>query len=207
MELALVPLRADMWPLAALVVLLVAAAYTDVRSGRIHNVVTYAGVAVGLIGHTLTGGLAGTGPGLGLSRLGLLGALAGLAVGFLPMLVVWRMGGIGGGDAKLTAAVGALTGWNFTLAVMLYGFLVAALMAIGVMIIRGIVRDTLGRIWRFLVLALSKAKPADPATSQSPKIPFGLALCIGGLAHLVDVVVLGGAVSHGLLGAGSTMGY
>lgn len=199
------PLRADMWPLAALVVMLVAAAYTDVRSGKIHNVVTYAGVAVGLIGHTLTGGLSGADSGL--SRLGLLGALAGLAVGFLPMLVVWRMGGIGGGDAKLLAAVGALSGWNFTLAVMLYGFLIAALMAMGVMIIRGIVRDTLGRIWRFLVLALSKAKPAGPATSQSPKIPFGLALCIGGLAHLVDVVVLGGAVSQGLLGAGSTMGY
>lgn len=197
------PLRADMWPLAAVVAVLVAAAYTDVRSGKIHNVVTYAGVAVGLIGHTLAGGMSAS----ELSRLGLLGSLAGLAVGFLPMLLIWRAGGIGAGDAKLTAAIGALTGWNFALAVMLYGFVVAALMAFCVMIKRGILRDTLGRIWRFLVLALSKAKPADPATASSPRIPFGLALCVGGLAHLVDVVVLGGAVSRGLLGAGSTVGY
>jgi len=201
MEFGLIPLRADMWALGVLAVVLLAAAYTDVRSGKVLNAVTYPAVAAGLIGHTLTGGIAGS----GWSHLGLLGSLAGLAVGFLPLVLIWRAGGIGGGDAKLMAAVGALTGWNFTLAAMFYGFLVAALMAVGVMVKRKIVRRTLTRTWRFVYLALARAKPSDPARTDSPKIPFGLALCIGSGLHLLDVMFKG-PVARRLLGAGSALG-
>ena len=201
MPLALVPLGAYLWALGVLAVLVIAGAYTDVRRGKILNALTYPAVAIGLIGHTVTGGMNGT----ALSPLGLLGSLAGLAAGFLPLLLVWRAGGIGGGDAKLMGAVGALTGWKFTLAAMFYGFFVAALMAIAVMIRARIVRRTLGRIWRFLCLAMVKARPADPASPDSPKIPFGLALCIGTALHLVDYL-FGGPVTQRLMGAGPGFG-
>ena len=117
------PVIADGWAYAALAVVLVAASVTDIRAGKIYNSITYPAIAVGLIGHTFVGGLAGTG-----HSPGLVGALAGLAVGFGPLLVAWLAGGIGGGDAKLMAAVGALTGWEFTLTAMFYGFAVAAMM-------------------------------------------------------------------------------
>ena len=201
MPLALVPLRADMWALGVVAVVLLAGAYTDVRCGKILNAVTYPAVAIGLIGHTLAGGVNGA----SYSPLGLVGSLAGLAVGFLPLLLVWRAGGIGGGDAKLMGAVGALTGCSFTLAAMFYGFGVAAIMAIAVMLKRRIFRRTLGRIWRFLCLAVAKAKPADPAGPDSPKIPFGLALCIGTALHLVDYL-FGGPVTQRLMGAGPGFG-
>jgi len=202
MQGKLVPLSAGVWACAlaywayaVLAVALVVAAWTDVRRGKIPNGVTYPAVAAGLIGHTLVGGLTGDDVALGLA-----GALGGLAVGFLPLLLVWRAGGIGGGDAKLMGAVGALTGWSFTLAAMFYGFLVAAIMAVFVMLKLGITRRTLGRVWRFLYLAFTPGKPADPAAADSPKIPFGLALCIGSAAQLVDVL-LGGPVSSRVFGS------
>lgn len=176
------------WAYGVLAVVLVASAVTDVRSGKVYNIVTYPAAAAGLIGHTLAGGLAGDG---GRTTLGLLGALAGLAVGFVPMLLAWWAGGIGGGDAKLMGAVGALTGWRFALAAMFFGFVTAGIMAVVVMVVRRRTRATFGRIWRFLYLTLTPAGPADPAAPDSPKIPFGAALCVGSAAALVEVLLRG----------------
>ena len=187
---------ADMWALCVLAIVLLAAAIADIRSGKIQNVITYPAIAAGLIGHTLTGGVFGESQ----ARIGLTGSLVGLAVGFAPLLVAWLAGGIGGGDAKLMGAVGALAGWRFALAAMFYGFLIAAVMALAVMIKRRIVRRTLVRIGRFLYLMFTPGKGGDPATADSPKIAFGLALCLGSAAALVDVAFRGFAAEKLLLG-------
>jgi prepilin peptidase CpaA len=176
----------DRWALCVLAAVLVAAAITDVRLGKIPNLVTLPAIAIGLVGHTLAGGMAGS-PG----TMGLTDSLAGLAMGFVPMLLAWKAGGIGGGDAKLMAAVGALSGWEFTLSSMFYGLAVAAIMAIAVMLRRRVLRRTLARVGRFLFLVLARTRPGDPATAESPKVPFGLALCIGSAAAAVQFAVTG----------------
>jgi len=187
---------ADMWAYGLLGVLLLVAAVTDARSGKIGNWLTYPAVAVALIGHTLAGGLTGGDAG----RIGLVGSLGGMAVGFLPLLAGWLAGGVGGGDAKLMAAVGALAGWRFALAALFYGFAVAAVMALVVMVRRRILRRTLLRIGRFLLLLLGPLRPGDPATRESPKIPLGVALCIGSGLALLEVIFRGPLARKILLG-------
>ncbi len=184
------------WAYYVLAVILVAGSYTDLRYEKIYNWITFPGVLVGLAGHAVVGGLAGENQ----VQLGLAGSAAGLAVGFLPLMLAWLAGGIGGGDAKLMGAVGALTGWQFTLAAMMYGFAVAAVMAVAVMIARRVTLATLGRMWRSLVLVISARQATDPATPQSPKIPFGLALCIGSGIALIEVLVRGPVARKLLLG-------
>jgi len=164
------------WPGIILAVLLVIASITDVMCGKIHNVITYPAIIAGLLGHTLCGGLSGDGEWLGLT-----GALAGLAMGGGPMFIGYLAGGINGGDVKITAAIGALTGWAFTLDTLFYGLIVAAVMAFAVMIRKRIVIRTLKRVGRFLYLAMTPTKPADPALTDSPKIPLGLAMCVGAI--------------------------
>jgi len=180
---------AQKWSFGLLAVVLIAAAASDIRAGKIYNRVTYPAVLLGILGHVLIGGTDFHG-----QRMGWVDSLTGLAVGFVPLFMAWQAGGIGGGDAKLMAAVGALTGWEFTLASMFYGFVVAGIMALVVMLRRRITRRTLGRVWRFLVLAATPGKPGDPAGQDSPKIAFGLALCIGAAIELTDVC-LGGPVT------------
>ncbi len=182
------------WPFIVLAAVVSIAAVTDIRSGRIHNVITYPAVAIGLIGHTLAGGLRGSE-----NAMGLIGSLAGLAIGS-TLLVAWLAGGIGGGDAKLMAAVGALAGWRFTLSAMFWGFLIAALMAVFVMVRKRITIRTLGRIWRFLILSLTPSKPASPVIADSPKIPFGLALCIGSAMAIAEALIRGPAAQKLILG-------
>ncbi len=188
-------LGTNFWAYVVLAIVLTVAAVTDVRSGKIYNWTTYPAVLIALVGHLIMGGLHGTN-----DTLGLLGSLGGLAAGFLPMFVAWRSGGIGGGDAKIMGAVGALCGWRFALTSMFYGFLIAAVMAIIVMLYKRITRDTLKRLFAFVLVLLVKMKPADPATEQSPKIPFGLALCIGAGIALVLVCIYGPAEKMFLLG-------
>jgi prepilin peptidase CpaA len=176
------------WPYFVLGAMLVVAACTDVRYGKIYNWTTYPGVLIGLIGHTIAaGGLAERGP----LALGLSGSAVGLAAGFVPLLLAWLAGGIGGGDAKVMGAVGALTGWRFTLSAMLYGFAVAAMMALAIMLFRRVTWRTLKRIGRFFYLLLTAGKATDPATKESPTIPFGLALCIGAALALAEALVRG----------------
>ena len=177
-----------MWAYGVLAIVLIAAAVTDIRTARIYNVITYPAIVIGLVGHTLMGGV---GFGEGEVKLGLLGSLCGLAAGFLPLFVAWFAGGIGGGDAKLMGAVGALAGWRFAVAAMFYGFAIAVVMAVIVMLHRKIVIQTLARIWRFLYLLATPAGAADPATKESPKIAFGLALCIGAAIALIEVLLNG----------------
>ena len=80
------------------------------------------------------------------------GSVTGLLIGFLPLGICWWAGGIGGGDAKLAGAIGALSGWRFAFTALAYGIGVAALMAIFVMIQKRLVRRTLRRVWLALQL-------------------------------------------------------
>ena len=169
----------EVWPWAMLAAVLVAAAVLDVWRGRIPNALTYPAVGVALAGHALGGGLTDS--------------LIGLAAGFVPMLVLWLTGGIGGGDAKLLAAVGALAGWRFSVATMLYGFIAAGLMAVGILVRRRIVRQTVRRMARSVALAMVPGPKADPATPQSPKVPFGLALCLGAAEAVLEWALSGDA--------------
>ena len=167
---------------SGLAILLIVAAVTDGLRGKIYNALTYPAVALGLIEHTLLGGLGGAG------QFGLAGSAVGLAVGFLPMLAAWMAGGVGDGDAKLMAGVGALAGWRFALATMLYGLMAALVLAIIVMIRHRVVKRTLVRVWRFLWLALAMRKGPLPTTADSPRVPLGLAFSIGAAAALVEAL-------------------
>ena len=183
------------WAYVVLAVVLVISAVTDIRSGRVYNFITYPAILIGLVGHTMAGWIWGTE-----AAIGPVGSLGGLAVGFIPLLLAWSAGWIGGGDAKLMGAIGALGGWRFALAAMFYGFAVAGLMAIVVMIRRKVVRRTVGRLWRYLYLSLTPGRTGKVETADSPTVPFGLALCVGSGVALIEAVVRGAGAPKLLLG-------
>lgn len=102
------------------------AAVTDLRTGHIPNWLTLPALAMGVIGHAALGWYVG-GPAAGLSE----GALAlGGAVfcAIAPGLMFWK-GGMGGGDLKLFAAIGALCQPLLGIELQMYAFVAAALVA------------------------------------------------------------------------------
>jgi len=108
------------------------AARRDLQSRRIPNDLTYPAITIGLVlqlaaAAAAFGGLAtvvawlgGRGP-----VDGLLGLAGGVAIG----LAGYAIGGIGGGDAKLLAAIGVLLGWRDAAGVYLDALLIGLLLA------------------------------------------------------------------------------
>lgn len=93
---------------------------TDLRARRIPNWLTVSSLVCALAFHGITGGWSGLGHSLG-----------GFAVGFGFLLVLWLIGGAGGGDVKLTGALGAWLGASTTLIVLLISTPLALFMTIG----------------------------------------------------------------------------
>ncbi|HVB40851.1 MAG TPA: A24 family peptidase [Terriglobales bacterium] len=101
---------------AAALALAGAAAVCDWAWRRVPNWLTVPALAAGL-GWSYVGGREVT---------AVAAAVAGLAVG----LMLWRLGALGAGDAKLLAALGALLGWRQWFWSLAFGLLAAAAMAV-----------------------------------------------------------------------------
>jgi prepilin peptidase CpaA len=98
------------------------AAVTDLRSGRIPNWLTFSAALVGLAGHSFAQGVAGA-----------TASFVGIAICAAVPGIVYRSSqgrGIGGGDIKLLAALGALLGPSQGLEVELSAFLLLGVYAL-----------------------------------------------------------------------------
>ncbi|MFF2481827.1 prepilin peptidase [Paenibacillus sp. NPDC058071] len=101
-------------PFAATILLLGVAAFTDLRAMIIPNWITLPFFISGLFYHGVFAGWDG-----------LVRALAGVAAGFGPLLLLHLARGIGAGDVKLFGALGAWIGVVPVLYIMLYAILYA----------------------------------------------------------------------------------
>ena len=93
--------------IAAAVVVFIAA-IMDLHSGKIPNILTGSAMVAGLS--------------LGLLTDNAPAHLGGLAMGLIPGFLLWKNRGMGGGDAKLFAAVGALTSAFFVVELYFWSF-------------------------------------------------------------------------------------
>ncbi|GDY10554.1 MAG: prepilin peptidase [Planctomycetota bacterium] len=100
--------------LSGVAVFTLTAAILDVRHRRIPNALSVTGLAVGLVFRLAIDGL----PGLG-------DALGGFAVGFGSLLLLWSMGGGGGGDVKLMGALSVWLGTQQTVHVLILSSVLA----------------------------------------------------------------------------------
>lgn len=162
--------------LIALVVLLALAVAWDLRTRRIPNWLTVGacGVALGLRA------VQGVEP-LG---FGVLGLVLGLALS-LPLVLT---GGLGGGDAKLLAAVGAFLGPGRLIIALLAMALVGGVLTIAVATRRGVMYETLRHTWRLTGQLVGLGLESEPrrtlGTAGALTIPYAVPIAIGALTGL-----------------------
>ncbi len=118
------------------------ATVTDLAQGKIYNWTTYSGMLTALllnvVGDVLLSAGAVTGDQLKpWGHIGAWHSLGGLvACGFLVLFCFVMLKGVGGGDVKLMAMVGAFLGLNQGLTAALWTFVLAACLALIVLIWR-----------------------------------------------------------------------
>lgn len=173
-------------PLALLSIVLVTSAATDLRTGKVYNIVTYPAILLGLALGAIQGAMLGTWGGGWIG--GLSASMLGLAAGFFPFLLIFAAGGLGGGDVKLMAAVGAISGrWECVLSTAVYALALGALFSVAIIIRRGLVRQTAQRLFGAVLSAGARVAPEFPP--DSPRIPFALAIAIGGIVAGLEVLI------------------
>ena len=176
----------DPLPFAVILIGVLLSAVTDLWNFKIHNVVTLPLLVAGLIYHGVVGGSAG-----------LSASLLGVLFGFGLLIAFYIMGGMGGGDVKLMAAVGAWLGIQFTFYVFIASSLAAGVYAATLLVVRGrlgetwldlrIVWERLGAIGRHLGADDGLKTQLNKGNRRHRLIPFAAMMAFGVIAVLVWV--------------------
>jgi len=144
----------------------------DIRRHRIPNWLTFGAAIAALVYRTSVEGQAGfTDAGAGW--------LVGAAVFFLP----FALGGLGAGDVKLVAALGAWFGFFDAIWLGLYTGVVGGVIALAVALVRGYLRQALANVglllmhWR--VAGLRALPELTIHHGQGPKLAYGVSIFFG----------------------------
>lgn len=165
-------------PLSVVGVVVLAAACTDVWGYRIPNALTIPLILAGMFYQTFVG-----------ETIGLSGSISGILVGILPFFALYAMGGMGAGDLKLMAGVGAWLGPWFTVHVIIVSGLATGCCS-AILMIRNRMRAGTGPRDTFAPTAnLScendRDRPADVTSvlersdRRSNVVPFGAMVALG----------------------------
>jgi prepilin peptidase CpaA len=160
-----------------LIVLVSAAAWTDLRTRRIPNWITVSGAAAGLALHIVDGGLSGA-----------MQSFAGAVLGLAIFMGLYAAGGMGAGDVKLFGAVGAFAGPQALVIVFIFTGLLGGIAGIGLALYRGRLQQTLDRT-RELFIGMGRLRWQQlRTTTGSPnalRLPYGAVIAGGTLLSLI----------------------
>jgi prepilin peptidase CpaA len=156
---------------AALAVAVTAAGW-DLRTRRIPNVLTFGAALAGLGYHVVTGGLSAVAS-----------SAAGWALGALVFIVPFALKGLGGGDVKLLAALGAWLGPADVIWVALYTGVAGGILAIVVALTYGYLRQALSNVWLLLchwrVAGMTPVAALTLESSRAPKLAYAVPILMG----------------------------
>lgn len=146
----------------------------DLRAWRIPNYVTFPAALAGIGFHVAVAGLAGL-------KTSVLGLALGLGLLFIPFM----LGGMGGGDVKLLAALGAWLGPKGILFATLYSGLAGGVIALAYMVVSGEgTFKSMKVIYEDLVYFVTfRDRPPGPVRGKR-RIPYSVAIALGTLGFI-----------------------
>ena len=153
------------------------ACVTDLNSRRIPNGLTFGAALLGFLYQFLSGGFDGLGQ-----------AAAGWVVGAAIFIVPFALGGLGGGDVKLLAALGAWLGPADVVWLALYTGVAGGVMALVVSAVYGYLGTALQNVYLLLChwrVAGIEAVPANTLEhSKGPKLAYAFPVLTGMVATI-----------------------
>jgi len=175
-------------PILTLIICILAAFY-DAATARIPNEITYTAILVGLTINILPPLLVGAAQARWLGATGATEALCGFllcaGIGLGSLLIA----GMGGGDMKLLAALGALLGFSDCIPVLVVALVVAIIYALLNLIVAGRLNQAMGglSVQVLELVYLQRTSPMAPLTKRT--IPLAVPLVLGLLVARLGVTL------------------
>jgi prepilin peptidase CpaA len=149
----------------------------DLRTRRIPNLLTFGGAALALVYALFVSGPSG-----------LLTSAGGWATGAALFFPMFALGGMGAGDVKLAACLGAWLGPTASLYIALYSALAGGIMAVTVAVATGYMRQMFHNVWLLLahwrVVGVRPLPELTLEQSRGPRLPFALPIAAGAVAAI-----------------------
>jgi prepilin peptidase CpaA len=167
-----------------LVLLVVAASVFDIRKHRIPNWLTIAGVVLAVALNTFLFEMAG-----------LWYSLKGLGLAFAIYFGLYLLRGMGAGDVKLMAAVGAAVGLYNWLGILFLTAIFGGVAAVVLAASKGRIQRTFRNMWLMLMSLRQGRAPyqdnpeLDVGSDLALRLPHGVVIAAGTLAFLAAALI------------------
>ncbi len=161
----------------SLLIVLLVAAVTDIRSYKIPNFLTISGMLCGLFYHTAQNGISG-----------FFFSASGILVGMSLLILFYLSGGMGAGDVKLLGSVGAFVGVKAVLIVGLYTAIIGGVYALLLIALNPV--DSKSMITRIYIsvktfICTGEYIAIPPAKSEKKlTLCYGVAIALGGIFYI-----------------------
>ena len=132
----------DNWVFWIVSIFCVVAAYIDGKELRVPNKLTFPMIIAGWIYSAIAYGIAGDGWYVGLGW-----SLAGTTVGLMTLIPAMAIGGMGAGDVKMMAAIGAWVHCTITLYAFGLSTIIGALLAVLMILFSGNIKKHYNQFW------------------------------------------------------------
>lgn len=166
------------WPIKLVSAILILAAWIDGKELKVPNWITFPMVLSGLVYSAFAGD-------------GISAGLLGMCCGLLCLLPLYSVGGMGAGDVKLMAGIGAWVGWEITFYSFCVSVIVGAVMAVIMVASRGAWKK---HYEQFLMILSEWSVIKNPyelskiAAERKPSmflLPYGIPICIGTIGYFM----------------------
>jgi prepilin peptidase CpaA len=156
----------------AVLTVAVLAVVWDVRTHRIPNLLTFGAAAAGILFGLASGGVSGLGA-----------AVFGWFVGAVLLFPLFALGGMGAGDVKLVAGLGAWLGPIDAVWLTIFASIAGGVVAVFVSLGHGYLRQALGNIWlmftHWRVAGLGPVPGLTLKDAKTPRLAYAIPIALG----------------------------
>ncbi len=170
----------DHWNIWLVTITMIVAAVIDGYKLKVPNWITFPMILSGIAANTILHGWGGLG-----------GSLLGTAVGLALLMPAYAIGGMGAGDVKLLAGVGAWVMPEVTFYAFCWSTVIGGVIAIGMVLVR---RSWTKHKTQFFMIAneiMTVGNPSELSAIAAQRkssmllLPYGIPLAIGTIAYFV----------------------
>jgi prepilin peptidase CpaA len=171
-----------------LIIFLLIAVWTDIKSHRISNNLILTGIIIGILTNTFLPHGNGFISNL-LGALGFVKSVIGLFTGFALLAPLYILRGMGAGDVKLVAMIGAFSGASTVISIVLMTFVIGGVLSIIFALYSRSFAQLIANLWTMIIgghfkLALKGVPTLDAPVLSAGKLPYAIPIALGTFSYL-----------------------